>query len=187
MTPLIPPEWLPPLIFLARVVDVSLGTLRTITVVQGRVLLASVLGFCEVSIWIVVITEVMKSLDNHWNMLGWALGFAAGNAVGIMIERRLALGHLVVRVLSRERGDLVATALRTQGQRVTEFAGHDPDGEVMLLYLVVSRPNSGRIMGVARAVDPDCVVVSEDVRGYQQAIRPIATPRGGWRSIAKKK
>jgi uncharacterized protein YebE (UPF0316 family) len=120
-------------------------------------------------------------------MLGWALGFAAGNAVGIQIERRLALGHLVVRVLSRDRGTDVAAAMRKLGQSVTEFVGHDPDGDVSLLYTVASRPHAERLMHAARGVDPGCVVVSEDVRGYQQAIRPTATPRGGWRTITKRK
>jgi len=181
------PVLLPFIIFLARILDVSLGTLRTIAVVRGRVFVASVLGFFEVSIWILVITKVIASLGNPWNMLGWALGFAAGNAVGITIERRLALGHLVVRILSRERADQVAEAVRALGQRVTEFLGHDPDGDVKLLYTVVERARARQVEQVARSCDPDCIFVSEDARMYHQSIRPIATPRTGWRAIAKKK
>jgi uncharacterized protein YebE (UPF0316 family) len=187
MLDVVDPRLMPFLIFVARVLDVSLGTLRTIAVVRSRGILASVLGFCEVSIWIVVITQVMRSLDNPWNMLGWALGFAAGNAVGIQIERRLALGWLVVRILTRDRGAEVAAALRELGQRVTEFAGHDPDGDVSLLYTVAARGMVPRLLGAARGIDPDCVLVSEDVRGYQTAVRPMAPPRTGWRAISKKK
>jgi uncharacterized protein YebE (UPF0316 family) len=187
MLPDLDPAFMPFVVFFARIADVSLGTLRTIAVVRGRGLVASVLGFFEVSIWIAVITKVMQSLDSPWNMVGWALGFAAGNAVGIQIERRLALGHLVVRILSRDKGTAVAAALRALGQRVTEFVGHDPDGDVALLYTVAGRATAQRLVTSAREVDPDCVVVSEDVRGYQQAIRPMAPPRGGWRAVAKRK
>ncbi|MFO7608636.1 MAG: DUF5698 domain-containing protein [Candidatus Krumholzibacteriia bacterium] len=183
----IDPNLLPPLIFLARVTDVTLGTLRTIAVVGGRGVTASVLGFFEVSIWITVITQVMQHLDNPWTMLGWALGFATGNAVGIVIERRLAMGHLVVRVISRERGPDVAAALRALGQRVTEFTGHDPDGDVALLYAVVPRGALRRLAAAARGIDPECVVVSEDVRGFEAAVRPTVTHRGGWRSRSKRK
>ena len=183
----IDPVLMPFVIFLARVADVTLGTLRTIAVVGGRGITASVLGFFEVSIWITVITQVMRTLDNPWNMLGWALGFAAGNAVGILIERRLAMGHLVVRVLSREQAPVIADLLRGMGQRVTEFVGRDPDGDVALLYMVIARGQLKRLATAAREVDPDCVLVSEDVRGYETALRPTAVPRGGWRSRAKRK
>jgi uncharacterized protein YebE (UPF0316 family) len=179
--------WLPVVIFFARILDVSLGTLRTISVVRGRVFLASVLGFCEVSIWIVVITKVMESLGNPWNMLGWSLGFASGNAVGIMIERRLALGHLVIRVLSRDTTDTVAGSIRDLGEKVTEFVGHDPSGPVKLLYTVSDRSRAPRIEAAARVADPQCIVVTEDARTYSREIRPVATPRTGWRSVAKKK
>ena len=185
--PAIDPTLLPILIFIARVTDVTLGTLRTIAVVNGRSITASVLGFFEVSIWISVITQVMQRLDNPWNMLGWALGFAAGNAVGIAIERRLAMGHLVVRVLSREKSGEVATVLRGNGQRVTEFIGHDPEGDVALLYMVIDRGDLRSLSAAARTIDPECVVVSEDVRGFEAAVRPTVTHRGGWRARSKRK
>ncbi len=177
--------WLPVVIFLARITDVSLGTLRTLAVVRGRTFVASVLGFFEVSIWILVISQVFQRLDNPLNMLGWALGFATGNAVGILIERRLALGILVLRIISRERGPQVAAAVRAAGQPVTEFAGHDPDGDVELLYLVLERAREPQVRRLARQVDPECVVVSEDVRGLEPALRPFAAPRTGWRAIPK--
>ncbi len=185
--PVIDTNLLPLVIFLARVADVTLGTLRTIAVVGGRSITASVLGFFEVSIWITVITQVMQRLDNPWNILGWALGFATGNAVGILIERRLAMGHLVVRVLSRDLSAEVAAALRALGQRVTEFVGQDPDGQVGLLYLVADRGDFKRLTAAARAVDDECVIVSEDVRGFDAAVRPTVTHRGGWRARSKRK
>jgi len=83
----IPPAVLPFMICGARILDVSLGTLRTVSVVRGRVVLAAVLGFFEVTIWVVAVSKVITSFDNPFNVLGYATGFALGNAVGILIER----------------------------------------------------------------------------------------------------
>jgi uncharacterized protein YebE (UPF0316 family) len=183
----IPGGWLPLVIFLARIADVTLGTLRTLAVVRGRTFVASLLGFVEVSIWIVVITKVIQSLDNPFNMLGWALGFATGNGVGILIERRLAMGHLVLRIISRDLGPQVAAAIRERGLRVVEFPGHEPDGGVELLYIVLERARDREVRRIARGLDPQCLIVTEDVRGLEPALRPFATPRTGWRAIAKRK
>ena len=180
-------QWMAVIIFFARIVDVTLGTLRTIMVVRGRVFLASLLGFIEVSIWIVVITQVVKSLDNPWNMLGWAAGFAAGNAAGILVERRLAMGKLVLRVISQRQGETVATALRAVGQPVTVFDGRGLKGPVSLLYAVMDRGQVSTAKRLVLEVDPEAVLVSEDVRDYQYHLRPTAVPRTGWRAVLKKK
>ena len=81
------------LIFLARVVDVSLGTIRTIVIVQGKTLVAFVLGFIEVLIWITVVSQVIVSVRSTWYLvLPYAAGFAVGNFVGIMLERWIGMG-----------------------------------------------------------------------------------------------
>lgn len=184
---LLPGQWLAVLIFFARIVDVTLGTLRTILVVRGRVLMSSLLGFVEVTIWIFVITRVMKNLDNPWNMLGWAAGFATGNAVGILVERRLAMGKMVLRIITRRQGETVAAALRGLGFGVTSFEGRGMDGTVRLLYVVIDRAKSGTVKDVALQIDPDAVLITEDVREFRDRVRPTNVPRTGWRSIMKKK
>lgn len=183
----IPAEWLPLVIFLARIVDVSLGTVRTIMVVKSRLLAASLLGFVEVSIWVIAVGNVVQSLDRPWNIVGWAGGFAVGNAVGIAIERRLALGEVVMRVITRGNGESMAEKLRGLGQPVTEFDGRGRSGPVQLLYLVLKRSRAAKVERIARAIDPDCVVVTEDIRHASLELRPMMTPRTGWRAILKRK
>ncbi|MBN2171266.1 MAG: hypothetical protein JW819_08105 [Candidatus Krumholzibacteriota bacterium] len=179
--------WLMLLIFLARITDVSMGTVRTIAVVRGRVAIASMLGFVEVIIWIIVVGHVVRTLDNPYNIIAYAAGFATGNAVGIWIERKVALGDLVLRIISRGQGHQVAEAIRELGQPVTEFEGRGRLGPVQLLYVVVDRALSGKIEKAARAVDIDSVIVAEDARSVHLHMRPTMTPRTGWRSIIKKK
>jgi len=187
MTLSIPLAWLPLAIFLARITDVSLGTVRTIAVVKGRILIASLLGFVEVLIWVIAVSNVVTRLDQPLNLVAWAAGFAVGNAVGIFIERKLALGDVVMRVISRGQGAEVAEKLRHLGQRVTEFEGKGRSGPVQLLYLVMDRVDADRVERISRTIDPDAVVVTEDVRHANIKLRPMMTPRTDWGGVLKRK
>lgn len=179
------------LIFVLRVCDVTLGTIRTVSIVKGRVSLAVVLGFFEVMIWVVAVSQVIVRLHESWLLpLSYAGGFAAGNAVGILVERRLALGTSVVRMLSAERGDDIARALRAAGLSVATFAGVGPDGPITLVYAVAPRRQTSRMLRTAQAIDPDLLYVSEPAHesntGVQLRLRPVPNPTG-WRSALKKK
>jgi uncharacterized protein YebE (UPF0316 family) len=187
MTLAIPLAWLPLAIFLARITDVSLGTVRTIAVVKGRILIASLLGFVEVLIWVIAVSNVVTRLDQPLNLIAWAAGFAVGNAVGIFIERKLALGDLVMRVISRGQGVEIAEKLRNLGQPVTEFEGKGRSGPVQLLYMVIDRVDAERVERISRTIDPECVVVSEDVRHANIKLRPMMTPATDWRGVLKRK
>lgn len=156
------------LIIAARVADVTLGTVRTVQVMQGRRSLAFALGFVEVLIWIMVVSRVVGQLTKEFNpyyAVSYALGFATGNFLGITIEQRLAMGYQVVRVFSRGEGSArIATALREQGIKVTEFEGRGRDGPVTLLWMEVPRRRAMGVAKRAREIDPRCYYVIEDIR-----------------------
>jgi uncharacterized protein YebE (UPF0316 family) len=171
----------------ARICDVSIGTIRTVAVVRGRVLHASVLGFFEVGIWVLAISGVMSRLDNPLNVLGYALGFALGNATGIAIERRLALGNVALRIITRTRPADMAAALRERGLRVTEFDGQGRDGPVSLLYTMMDRADAGAASEIAEGIDPDCFIVLDDPRGANRSMVPTLAEPSGWRSVLKRK
>jgi uncharacterized protein YebE (UPF0316 family) len=111
------------LIFVLRLTDVTLGTLRILMTVRGRKPYAALIGFIEVTIFIVAISQVVRNVDNIWNVLGYSAGFAAGTLVGMTIEERLALGWTVVRIISSDAGTRLAAALREAGFGVTEMSG----------------------------------------------------------------
>jgi len=118
-------------VFLLRIVDVSLGTIRTISTVQGRTRTAFLLGFVEVSMWLAVIAAIVSRVAER-PILGvfYALGFSTGNVAGILIERKLAFGHTVLRVFARQKGEKLASTLRSAGHAVTSFEGKGrPGGE----------------------------------------------------------
>jgi uncharacterized protein YebE (UPF0316 family) len=116
------PEVWPVFIFFARIADVSIGTFRTICVVRGMRILAPVLGFFEVAIWITAVSGALRYLGDHWyNVIAYAGGFATGNAVGMWIEERLAIGMQAIRLISSTRSAAVAAGLRLAGYAVTEI------------------------------------------------------------------
>lgn len=179
------------LIFVLRICDVTLGTVRTVAIVKGYIGLSVVLGFFEVMIWILAVSQVIVRLDESWLLpLCYAGGFAVGNGFGILVERRLALGTSVVRFLSAERGADIARVLRVDGHAVTTFPGEGPAGPVTLVYAVAPRRDIRRMVRAAQSLDPDLMYVSEPAHesntGVNLRLRPVPNPTG-WRSILKKK
>lgn len=151
------------LIFVARVVDVAMGTMRTAFIVRGNRRAAFAVGFLEMLVWIFVVAKVINNLDHPSYIVAFALGFAAGTTLGITIEEWFALGSQVVRVFTGQRGELAA-ALRAEGRYVTEFEGQGHSGPVSLLFIQVRRREAEAVARRARELDPTCFYVIDDVR-----------------------
>lgn len=163
---------LPILIFLARVADVTLGTLRIIFVSRGKRKVAPLLGFFEVLIWIVAIGQLVQNLGSATSYLGYAAGFAAGNYVGMLIEDRLAIGTLIVRAIIPIGGDIVMMQLRDAGFGVTTVDGEGANGPVKLVYAVVQRKHIREVMDIIHAVHPKAFITVEDARSSLDGVFP---------------
>jgi uncharacterized protein YebE (UPF0316 family) len=176
------------LVFLVRIVDVSLGTIRTISTVQGRARTAFLLGFIEVSMWLAVIAAIVNRVAER-PILGvfYALGFSTGNAVGILIERRLAFGHTVLRVFSPGDGSELATAIRDAGHRATCFRGTGRSGPVAEVCVVCGRKDLRDILPIVREIDPEAFYVTEPVGSIRTTRRPTMQRPTGWRARQKRK
>ncbi len=181
------PLFWPVFIFCARVVDVSMGTFRTICVIRGSRVVAPILGFFEVSIWVLAISGVLTHLDHWYNIVAYAGGFATGTAVGVLLERKLAIGMQAIRLISRTRSAAVAEGLRLAGFGVTEMKGHGMTGEVSVAFVVVPRRQTETVIGAAKTVDPEVFTTIEDIRGANLHIYRGAVPPTGWRAILKRK
>ena len=169
-----PQAWLGAgLIFLLRVSDMTLDTLRVLVVMRGKKTIAWVLGFFQAAIFVLAISSVLKDLNNIVNVFGYAAGFATGNVVGMLIEERLAIGHTHLRIVSSRRGSAIADQLREEGYAVTEVAGRGKDGMVTILNCSVLRKNGDRVRKIINSVDADAFITAEDVR-------PVR--RGFWRA-----
>jgi uncharacterized protein YebE (UPF0316 family) len=176
------------LIFTFRIVDVSLGTLRTISVVQGRINLSVGLGFFEVLIWITAVSQVISGISSSPLLLvAYAGGFAAGNAVGILLERRLALGTVVVRLISPKAGLDLAATLRQHDYRLTTFAGEGRSGPVHMIYLTCPRRDLPQVIEIAHALDPKLFYAVETARERSSDLGSPLPYATGWRGLLKKK
>jgi uncharacterized protein YebE (UPF0316 family) len=176
------------LIFLARVADVSLGTVRTMSIVQGRTKMSFFLGFVEISMWLAVISAVISKITTS-PILGffYALGFSTGNVVGIMIERKLAFGNIVLRVITRQDGETMQDKIRADGYGVTTFRGEGMQGPVLELYIVCRRKDLKEIMPIVTSIDPDAFYTTGQAGIVSRLYRPTLQTPTGWRAIFKKK
>jgi uncharacterized protein YebE (UPF0316 family) len=169
-----PQAWLGAgLIFLLRVTDMTLDTIRTLMVLRGLKLFAWVLGFFQALVFVVAISSVLAGVNNPLNVLGYAAGFATGNVVGILVEGRLALGHTNLRIISPRRGSAIADRLREEGYAITEIPARGKDGMVTILTMSVMRKKVMDTQQLINQVDPDAFITAEDVR-------PVR--RGYWRA-----
>lgn len=176
------------MVFAARVLDVSLGTMRTISIVQGRTMLAFLLGFVEISIWLGVISTVIAHVrDNPVIAVFYALGFATGNVAGIMIERRIAMGSIIIKLIARESAGELARHIRKMGFPVTEFEGKGMTGTVTELYIVCPRREFRPILQQVRLIDPEVFFVTEPVGTLGSGRIPPVLAQPGWKYIIKRK
>ncbi len=163
---------LPILIFLARICDVTIGTLRIIFVSKGQKNIAPILGFFEVFIWIVAISQIMKGANNVYCYLGYAGGFATGNYVGMLVEERLAVGTLLVRIITTKEGKALVKLLSSKGHGATSFSAEGSMGNVNIVYSVVNRKNLGEIQQILNNYDPKLFYTLEDIRKVNAGIFP---------------
>jgi uncharacterized protein YebE (UPF0316 family) len=180
------PVWaLAALIFLLRVIDVSLGTLRTLVVVNGRIRLSVALAFVEVVVWITAVSQVILRIrESPVLVVAFAGGFATGNAVGILLERRLALGRCVVRMITSE-GREVAHILSSAGQVRGVFDSQADGSARRLVFATLARSDLPEAVRRVKEVDPDVFYVVErfsQINGHTPLPRPT-----GWRAVLKMK
>lgn len=141
-------------IFVAEVIVLTIGTVRTMMTVQGEQKMAFLLGSTEMLIWLMCTSTVLVKVGAE-PILGvcYALGFAVGNVVGIAAEKRLALGNVVVRFISQHMGREIARSVRNAGFGVTTVAGEGAEGPVSVQFVVCRRKDMKYVTAIATNVD----------------------------------
>ena len=151
------------LIVLARITDVSLDTVRTVSIVQGRRVFAAVLGFFQALIFVGAVAKVLLNMNQPVYALGYALGFALGTYLGITIEQRLAFGNQLVFLLT-PRGPELAEVLRAADYRLAEIRANTSEGDLTILGVEIPRRDTQTLLRLANAIDERCVVIVHDIR-----------------------
>jgi uncharacterized protein YebE (UPF0316 family) len=170
-------SFLPILVFVAELSVVTISTLRIIFLSRGMKLLAPVLGFFEITIWLFAIGQVMKNLNSPGCFLGFAAGFTLGNYLGVLIDKRLALGTVIVHTVTYRDATKLVEGLRGADHGVTIFDAAGARGAVKVLLTVVKRRELDAVLAIIRGFDPDAFYSVDEVR----EARPI--PVGGRRPL----
>lgn len=178
-------------IFLARLADVSLGTVRTIVVFRGFKFLAAVIGFVEILIWVAAAGLVLNNLDDWYLAVAYAAGFAAGTYAGIWLESKLAIGDELIRAISYAQDSYLARTLREAGFDAIEMkADRGTDEPLEVVLVTASRRRVARAISLIRQADPKAIYTINDVKQAHLGAMdtPVHVPfLGGWRVRGKRK
>ncbi|HEX2395438.1 MAG TPA: DUF2179 domain-containing protein, partial [Bacteroidales bacterium] len=154
---------LPLLIFILRICDVSLDTMRIIFMTRGYRKIAPIIGFFEILIWIVAITRIMQNLNNWVTYVAYAAGFATGNYVGMLLDEKLAIGHELIRVITKTEPTGLAETLRKAGFGVTLVKANGMQGEVGIHYIIVNRKNLKTAIRIIEQHSPTAFYTVENI------------------------
>lgn len=169
---------LPGLIFCARICDMSLDTMRIIMIGNGRKGLAALIGFFEVSIWLLVARQVIVHLPNPLCFFAYAGGFAAGNYVGMWIDERLASGVQLVRVIVSRDAARITDELKRGGYGFTLFDGEGSEGKVNMIFTIVDRRHVNAVIQAVERAELKAFYTIEDVRHVSEGVFPKKRERG---------
>lgn len=150
-----------------RITDVTVGTIRTLMVVQGRKYWAGLLGFIEVTIWIVAIRHIMLNIDNLWNILGYSTGFGLGNIIGITLEQKFGLGFVQIYVISMYYSDKIALELRKNNFGVTILPGEGGSGGYAILVILTTRKRQKELINIVESIDPKAFISIQSATPYR--------------------
>ncbi len=168
---------LPLLIFIARVMDVTFGTIRIIFVSRGKKYLAPFLGFFEIMIWLFAIGQIFMNLTSIEYYIAYAGGFATGNFVGIWIEEKLAIGTLVIRIITKKDDSTqLIECLKSQGYGVTGVDARGARGDVKLIYTIIKRKDLQNVEDIIKKFNPKAFYSIEEVRSASEGIFPPSKP-----------
>jgi len=163
---------LPVLIFLARLTDVSLGTLRIIFVSHGLKYIAPIVGFFEINIWLLAIGQIMQNLNNIPCSLAYAGGFSAGAFVGMVIEEKLSIGMVMVRVICKHDASELIKSLQEAEYGVTTHDAEGVKGPVQIIFAVIRREDLRDVLDRIHKIHPHAFYSVEDVRSVGEAMFP---------------
>jgi uncharacterized protein YebE (UPF0316 family) len=164
---------LPILIFTLRMVDVSIGTLRIVYIARGTKYIAPILGFFEILIWLMAIRQIFNNLNNIACYFAYAGGFATGNFLGIYIEKKLALGHEIVRIITRTNADNLIKSIKKSGFGLTSIEGEGISGLVKIIFTIIKRKNLPEIIKLINKHNPKAFYTVERVQMANEGIYPL--------------
>ncbi len=176
---------LPLLIFFARITDVSINTVRVIFMLGGRKLISTVLGFFESFVWLMAISQILQHLDNFVSYFAYAGGFATGIFVGMLIEDKLAIGNVIVRIITQKYASELIHNLRIEDFRLTVVSAEGNKGPVSILFLILKRQELDRLTNIVEKTNPQAILTVEGIKSVKDLTISIPEPKVTWYEFLK--
>jgi len=173
---------MPLLIFVARIGDVSINTLRIMFMMNGKKNIVPILGFFEAMIWLLAIGQIFQNVDNPLSYIAYAGGFATGTYVGMTLEEKLAIGRVLVRVITPEPHPELLEFMKMKNYRFTNVGGEGRFGKVNLLFTVMKRDTLPEFISKVKEVDEKAFYTIESVKRVSEDDFNTMEDRGGFRS-----
>ena len=176
--------WLiiPFLIFCARILDVSIGTMRMIFISRGFKTLAPMLAFFEVLIWLVALREIMSNLDNVMTFFAYALGFESGTFVGMHIEEKISMGKVIMRIITKRDASVLLDEIKQANYNVIGIEAEGNVSKVKLIFTIIDRQDVPQVIQMVCKFNPQAFYTIEDIR-YTSRELPSHTCRRGLRDL----
>jgi uncharacterized protein YebE (UPF0316 family) len=172
---------LPFLIFLSRIMDVTIGTIRIVMVSKGQKFWAPLLGFFEILIWLLAISRIFENLDNWACYLAYAAGFATGNYIGLIIEQRLAMGIVKIQIITRRSATELIQNLKSAGYGITHHEAKGSSEDVSIIYSIIKRNEIQKVENIVKETNPKAFYSIEDVKSVSHGVFPVKTVARRWR------
>lgn len=173
---------MPLLIFLARIGDVSINTLRIMFMMNGKKGIVPLLGFFEALIWLLAIGQIFQNVDNPISYIAYAGGFATGTYVGMALEEKLAIGRVLVRVITPTPHPELLEFMKEKDYRFTNVGGEGRYGKVNLLFTVMKRDSLKEFIAKVKEVDEKAFYTIESVKRVSVDDLNTMEDRAGFRS-----
>lgn len=180
-------EWvlIPLLIYFARIMDVSIGTLRIVFVSRGDKKIAPLLGFVETLIWLVAVGQILNNVSNVAGYLAFGAGYATGNYIGLLLEERLAMGQVVIRTIMSLPAEKLTEILRDEGYRVTCIDAQGRDGKTQIIFMIVPRKKVQHVIDLILEYNPRAFYSIENIRSVSDdpTVSSATDEDNGWRKF----
>jgi uncharacterized protein YebE (UPF0316 family) len=163
---------LPLLIFLARICDQILGTIRIVFISRGDKWISPILGFVEIIIWVVVIRQILLNVSNVVGYVAYAGGFAAGNFIGLRLEEKIAMGKRVVQIITQKDASKLVGILNRKGYGVTNIPAQGSRGKVNVIYTIIERSDLDRVIQWVERINPGAFYSIQNILSVKEGVFP---------------
>lgn len=152
-------------IFFVRILDVSLGTIRTMFVVRGKKLISSMIGFFEILVWFLVVKEALQTESNSiFIAISYSLGFATGNYIGALLSDKLITGNVSVQVFTNNNN--LEKILREHGYGVSSvvYTGYEEEAHKHMLFINVDKKKEKTLRELIKKNDKEAFIIVNETK-----------------------